>query len=183
MILPCVAFFLSSFLHLSLCSANGTYSSHDSNTNTLSTKLGATGATAGYVSSQALFDTHGLLRRQSADVHVQLSNNQTTWVAGSNFEVPQRIVGYYEGWKAQGQCGKMPVANIPVDFLTHLVFAYGFISTDFRITNMPGVQVETFGAITDLKQRSPSLKVMIALGGWTFNGTLQPIFSGEHGHL
>lgn len=67
----------------------------------------------------------------------------------------------------------MEPSSIPVQFLTHLIFSFGFITPDdFRITNMPDVPAKMFGEVTDLKQKNPNMKVMIALGGWTFNGKI-----------
>jgi chitinase len=74
----------------------------------------------------------------------------------------------------------MKPSAIPVEFLTHLIFAFAFVSDgDFRITNMPDVPAKAFGEVTDMKQKNPNMKVLIALGGWTFNdpGPNQMTFS------
>lgn len=64
----------------------------------------------------------------------------------------------------------MKPSEIPVQLLTHLIFAFGFVTDDFRVTNMPDVPPDMFGEVTDLKQKNPNMKVLVALGGWTFNG-------------
>lgn len=59
----------------------------------------------------------------------------------------------------------MKPEEIPISSLTHLIFAFGFIAPGtFRIENMVDFQPSLFGRVTDLKQRKPSLKVLIALG-------------------
>lgn len=73
----------------------------------------------------------------------------------------------------------MSPADIPIDQLTHLFMAFGYITPgDFKVTNMPGVDTDLYAQIPQLKSQSPSLKVSIALGGWTFNdpGTFQNVF-------
>lgn len=59
----------------------------------------------------------------------------------------------------------MTPEEIPVHSLTHLIFSFGFIAPGtFKIENMPDFQPSLFGRVTDLKQKKPSLKVLIALG-------------------
>jgi len=73
----------------------------------------------------------------------------------------------------------MAPSEIPVDLLTHLVFAFAFITPGtFQITNATGVPLELFKEITSLKQKNPDLKVIVALGGWSFNdpGPWQLVF-------
>ena len=72
-------------------------------------------------------------------------------------------------------------ADIPVESLTHLNFAFGYISPgDFRVAPMDDLPNSLFSDLTAMKKRNSGLKCMIALGGWTFNddGTpTQPVFS------
>ena len=70
--------------------------------------------------------------------------------------------------------------EIPVNDLSHLIFAFGFITPDdYKITNMADVRPELFKDITFLKNKNPDLTIMIALGGWTHNdpGRFQKVFS------
>jgi chitinase len=72
----------------------------------------------------------------------------------------------------------MTLGEIPVDLLTHLNVAFGFIDKDFRITNMDGVSTDMYKNVGNLKAKNPDLKIIIALGGWTFSdpGPWQAIF-------
>lgn len=71
--------------------------------------------------------------------------------------------------------------DIPVGGLTHLHFAFGYITPgDFNVAPMDGLQSSLFSDLTDLKQKNNGLKTIVALGGWTFtdSGTAtQPVFS------
>ncbi|OCL10883.1 glycoside hydrolase family 18 protein [Glonium stellatum] len=91
-----------------------------------------------------------------------------------------KVVAYYEGWSSNHACGQMTPEEIPVSQLTHLIFAFGFITPgNYRITNMPDVSPKMFGRVTDLKEKNNNLKVMIALGGWFYTdpGQYQEVFT------
>lgn len=90
----------------------------------------------------------------------------------------QRVIGYWEGWSTQRSCGTMSAGEIPVNLLTHLNIAFGYINSAFQITNMDGLSADVYKQVGNLKSRNPSLKIMIALGGWTFSdpGPWQAIF-------
>ncbi|KAJ5629564.1 hypothetical protein N7528_003221 [Penicillium herquei] len=95
---------------------------------------------------------------------------------GSNSQ--KRVVGYWEAWNSQHACGAMGVGQIPVDLLTHLNIAFGYISQEFEVTNMDGLSSNVYKNVGNLKARNPSLKIMIALGGWSFSdpGPWQNVF-------
>jgi chitinase len=74
----------------------------------------------------------------------------------------------------------MEPEEVPVNDISHLNFAFGYINPgDFKITNMDDVKPDLFKKITGLKSVNPSLKVQIALGGWTFTdpGKWRDVFS------
>lgn len=59
----------------------------------------------------------------------------------------------------------MTPEEIPVHSLTHLIFSFGFIAPGtFKIEPMSDFEPSMFGRVTDLKEKKPSLKVLIALG-------------------
>ncbi|RSM03030.1 hypothetical protein CEP52_007639 [Fusarium oligoseptatum] len=72
----------------------------------------------------------------------------------------------------------MTLGEIPVDLLTHLNIAFGYIDQEFKITNMDGVPSDLYRDVGNLKAKNPDLKVVIALGGWTFSdpGPWQDVF-------
>lgn len=72
----------------------------------------------------------------------------------------------------------MGPGEIPVNLLTHLNIAFGYINHDFQVTNMDGLSPDVYKIVGNLKARNPSLKIMIALGGWAFSdpGTWQSVF-------
>lgn len=72
----------------------------------------------------------------------------------------------------------MSIGQVPVNMLTHLIVAFGYVDHSFQVTNMDGLGVDVYKNVGSLKSRNPDLKVMIALGGWTFNdpGTWQSVF-------
>ncbi|HUP88437.1 MAG TPA: glycoside hydrolase family 18 protein [Longimicrobiales bacterium] len=75
-----------------------------------------------------------------------------------------RVVGYYYG--ATSQRG-FPVSAIQAEKLTHIVYAFGEVREDGSVAvDNPSFDVANFEAIKSLKQRTPQLQVLIALGGW-----------------
>lgn len=74
----------------------------------------------------------------------------------------------------------MGVGQIPVNILTHLNIAFAYINNNYQVTNMDGFMLgsNVYKIVGDLKARNPSLKIMIAIGGWTFSdpGTWQSVF-------
>ncbi|CAM1509829.1 Fc.00g001640.m01.CDS01 [Cosmosporella sp. VM-42] len=98
--------------------------------------------------------------------------------SGSPSNSQKRIVGYWEAWNGQHPCGTMGTGEIPVHLLTHLNIAFGYISHDFQITNMDGIDSDIYKNIGNVKSRNPNLKITIALGGWTFSdpGPWQSVF-------
>ncbi|UKZ64116.1 uncharacterized protein TrAtP1_005335 [Trichoderma atroviride] len=72
----------------------------------------------------------------------------------------------------------MEAGEIPANYLTHLNVAFGYITSDFRITNMDGLSTNVYESVGDIKARNPNLKLLIALGGWKFSdpGPWQSVF-------
>jgi chitinase len=65
----------------------------------------------------------------------------------------------------------MEPEEIPVEGLTHLNFAFAYITPgQFDIVPMDDRTPESmFTRVTSAKERNSDLKVFVALGGWTFS--------------
>jgi chitinase len=74
----------------------------------------------------------------------------------------------------------MSIQQIPVDALTHLHFAFAYITPgSYQVVPMDGVDESILTDFTAIKSKNSGLKTIISIGGWTFsdNGTAtQPIF-------
>ncbi|KAJ6484674.1 hypothetical protein C8R45DRAFT_1214705 [Mycena sanguinolenta] len=89
-----------------------------------------------------------------------------------------RRIGYYEGWAGARPCQAWPPSSINVDSLTHLNFAFAYISSAFEVIEMTPGDSKLWSETTALKSVNPSLKVFLSIGGWTFNDPpTQGIFS------
>ncbi|KAI0108573.1 glycosyl hydrolases family 18-domain-containing protein [Nemania sp. FL0031] len=91
-----------------------------------------------------------------------------------------RVIGYYEAWRADSACQGMGLNDIPVSSLTHLYFSFASITPDtYSIAPMSGIPESLLSEFTNLKRKNPALKTVIAVGGWTFNdpGPTQKVFS------
>ncbi|RDW86123.1 uncharacterized protein DSM5745_02765 [Aspergillus mulundensis] len=93
----------------------------------------------------------------------------------------QRTIGYFEGWNMdQRKCNTMAPEDIPLGIYTHINFAFALIDPKtFRIAPMDQNTGSRYRAVTSLKNRQPSLKVWIAIGGWAMNdpGATRTTFS------
>ncbi|KAH8588883.1 hypothetical protein B0O99DRAFT_664813 [Bisporella sp. PMI_857] len=109
------------------------------------------------------------------------SNCDQPGSGGSDGDVQSLIIGYYEAWNHEKNCIGMRWEDIPVNSLTHLNFAFGYITPGtFEITGMDDLSPDLFSDLTKLKSKNTALKTMVALGGWTFNDNntaTQPVFS------
>ncbi|KAK2773012.1 chitinase [Colletotrichum kahawae] len=106
------------------------------------------------------------------------SNCEQPKPSGSSSDVQQRVIGYWETWNMQKPCGTMGPSEIPVHLLTHLFVSFGYINDAFQVTNMDGIDPGLYKSVGNVKARNPSLKIVIALGGWTFSdpGPWQKVF-------
>ncbi|KAF1812796.1 glycoside hydrolase [Eremomyces bilateralis CBS 781.70] len=82
----------------------------------------------------------------------------------------QKTIGYYEGWNLQRTCGTMAPEDIPLGYYTHINFAFALIHpTTFHIAPMDAGTASLYTRVTALKEKDPTLKVWIAIGGWAMN--------------
>ncbi|KAI9150010.1 Chitotriosidase-1 [Paramyrothecium foliicola] len=107
------------------------------------------------------------------------SNCEQPGSGSSGGNVRDRIVGYYEAWVHDRKCNGMSINQIPVGALTHLMFSFAYITPgDFQIVPMDDLDPSLFRDMAAMKRKNKALKVMVALGGWTFNdpGPNQRVF-------
>lgn len=82
----------------------------------------------------------------------------------------ERVVGYYEAWAIDRPCNVFLPEQIPLGVYTHLNYAFASIDpVTFEVVPSSTSDPDMYRRLTDLKWRDPSLKVFIAIGGWTFN--------------
>lgn len=80
-----------------------------------------------------------------------------------------RVVGYYEGWSPRRPCNPYYPEQIPHVY-THLNYAFATINPDtFEVGPVNKAEADLMKRLTNLKKTRPSLRVNIAIGGWTFN--------------
>ncbi|XP_017139015.1 probable chitinase 10 [Drosophila miranda] len=85
-----------------------------------------------------------------------------------------KIVCYYTNWSQyRVKIGKFVPEDIPADLCTHIIFAFGWLkkgklssyeSNDETKDNVPGLYDRMMG----LRKANPKLKILLALGGWSF---------------
>ncbi|UYV76733.1 Cht7 [Cordylochernes scorpioides] len=87
----------------------------------------------------------------------------------------KKLVCYYTNWSQYRQnAGKFIPEDIPADMCTHLIFAFGWMKKhklsafDAGDESKPGEKKGMYERLVDLKQKSPGLKVLLAVGGWSF---------------
>ncbi|MCJ1355899.1 MAG: hypothetical protein MMC33_005891 [Icmadophila ericetorum] len=147
-----------------------------------------------------LCSTNGLRRRQTGDYSCDASNpcsNVLTAVQGraalslvtadvkaivTNPHLQALEEKFNPASSATMNRGLMTglVANIPVGSISHLYFAFGFVTPgSFEVGPMDGNSPDLFSDLTALKSQNSGVKTVVSLGGWTFNdnGTSnQPVF-------
>ena len=92
-----------------------------------------------------------------------------------------RVVGYLASWGV-GTKGTI-IGNLPARDLTHIFYAFAKIGDGGRVVMMnPCIDIgscgadtttgprDNFGALRQLKQANPHLKISISIGGWTDSG-------------
>ncbi|KAK1145844.1 hypothetical protein N8T08_003790 [Aspergillus melleus] len=81
-----------------------------------------------------------------------------------------RVVGYYEGWSPNRPCNPFYPEQIPPNVYTHLNYAFATINPDtFEVGPVSKAEGALMKRLTALKRAQTSLRVNIAIGGWTFN--------------
>ncbi|RHZ56167.1 glycoside hydrolase family 18 protein [Aspergillus thermomutatus] len=101
---------------------------------------------------------------------------------GKGGDVRNRVIGYYESWRADGStCGTMRPEEIPVEYLHQVNLAFVYIDPKtYQIIDMDvSLADDLYSRVANIKTRNPNAKVWLSIGGWTFNdpGVFQPVLS------
>ncbi|KAI7205542.1 hypothetical protein KC324_g233 [Hortaea werneckii] len=94
---------------------------------------------------------------------------------GSNLKVLQnKVIGYYESWSSRKTCHAVDPADLPLDALTHLNYAFAFIDPGtYQIVTMDSSTPSgSFKDATNVKSIKPDLKVSFSDDG----SKTQPLF-------
>ncbi len=109
------------------------------------------------------------------------------------------IIGYYPSWAAKRN---VFAKNIPANKLTHINYAFSNVSANGEcVLGDPAADVEriysaaesvngrddtgsatfhgNFNQLLELKQKYPTLKVLISIGGWSWSGNFSRAAQGE----
>lgn len=84
-------------------------------------------------------------------------------------KVERRVVGYIAGYR------KYDFSKMQADKLTHINYAFANIidgKVAFDTAKIDGVQLkkEDIDELNELKSKNPDLKILVAVGGWTWSG-------------
>ncbi|XP_012271912.1 probable chitinase 10 [Orussus abietinus] len=85
-----------------------------------------------------------------------------------------KVVCYYTNWSQyRTKTGKFMPEDIQPDLCTHIVFAFGWLKKN-KLTSFESNdetkdgKVGLYERIGNLKKENPSLKILLAIGGWSF---------------
>src|SRR5579859_228334 len=82
------------------------------------------------------------------------------------------LAGYYAGWGA----GRYPIAALPADQLSVLIYAFANVSAGGEcVPEDPKQDDPNWAALQTLRQQHPALKVMISVGGWSQSGLFSDV--------
>ncbi|OBT95158.1 hypothetical protein VE01_07296 [Pseudogymnoascus verrucosus] len=82
----------------------------------------------------------------------------------------KRVVGYYESWATGRPCNRIYPEQIPSDIYSHINFAFASIDpTTFELVPADVADIDLYKRVANLKAKDINLKVLISVGGWTFN--------------
>lgn len=91
-----------------------------------------------------------------------------------------RVVGYYEGWASRRPCHDFWPEQVPLGVYSHINFAFATIDpSTYEVLPADKKDIDLYQRLVSLKEYDKDLKVLIALGGWTFNdpGPTATVFS------
>lgn len=111
-------------------------------------------------------------QKETPEVYIGPDASCSSNCGGSS--VDSRTIGYYESWSTQRPCDAWYPEDLNTDLLTHINFAFAMVGPDNRIAAANDYDVDLYTRTTNLKNKNPSLKVFISVGGWD-DGTPAPL--------
>lgn len=110
--------------------------------------------------------------KTKTDANVVAPANNTTSLGKA--KDGYKIVCYYTNWSQyRTKIGKYVPEDIPADLCTHIIYAFGWLKKG-RMSSFEGNDETKDGVpgyyakIVGLKKINPKLKVLLAIGGWSF---------------
>lgn len=82
----------------------------------------------------------------------------------------KRVVGYYETWSTGRACNRFYPEQIPSGIYSHINIAFASIDpSTFELVPASKDDINMYKRVSGLKAKDSNLKVLLAVGGWTFN--------------
>lgn len=117
-----------------------------------------------YIKAQ---DDAGNFSKASNRITVTTKSASRGSIAATTATTGKMVLGYYASWAAYS--GYTP-SDIPAAYLTHILYAFANISSDYKITlGDREVDESNFAELRALKNKNPNLKTLISVGGWTWS--------------
>lgn len=112
-------------------------------------------------------DKAGNFSKASNRITVTTKSASRGTVATTAAPTGRLVTGYYASWAAYD--GFTP-SDIPAANLTHILYAFANINSDYKIAlGDPEVDESNFAELRALKSKYPQLKTLISVGGWTWS--------------
>jgi hypothetical protein len=94
---------------------------------------------------------------------------ESSKVCGS--QVMTKAVGYYESWAPERgpDCNALEPEDIDVSKWTHIHYGFAIVNSQGRLDMADQTARDRLSKFRKLKAKKPSVKLIISVGGWSFN--------------